>query len=467
MFRRKSATENNTQTIKTKIKHGVLTSSTDSSIENNSSNIIKMTTVQKKKKIVIKVASSDSESESDSDNEIDIEKEKKLLNSMTVKQLQAYNKKNNIKAPALLKEDLINYIIAALEEKKNGIDAYLNHDIKLKELKEVTCNLDKYEVEAAYFDKEPWIVHLHREGWCSIPLDDFNVKETKTDFFLWLESCCDNFDMNDKTTWKEENIPNTTHGILKEKFGHTKFQWKTRLLCAKYFAKIWECNEEDLLCSFDGGYFKFSMKRITETIKSRFHCDYNRIGKGKMTEVQGLVTLTDFNTRNGSIAFLNKSHTKYADYLDRHKTAGITWALTDIEDESIIDCKKIILNVPAGHLVLWDSRLIHSGIPPKPTGGGDNLPKYRMCLYVSMCPRYGAEDSELDKRKQLYEENKMTNHTVYGPWLKQTPPPMRRRGIPDNHPKNQKKCKVINELMARLIGYDDLDQANDVIDYIE
>lgn len=452
----------------------ILTTSRDSSVENKTNeNGENEKIVLKKTKIVI-VSSSDSEEESEQKSSMNpekiekyIEKQRKKLSTMTVKQLQKYANEKDMKIPLLLKEEYMNYILATLEERKNGVYANLEHEIKLKDLKEVKCDLEKYEVEAAYFDKEPWIVHLHREGWCSIPLDDFNLKKTKKEFFSWLKSCSDNFDPHDKSTWKEENIPNTTYGILKEKFGHTKFQWRTRLLCAKYFAKIWECDEKDLLCSFDGGHFRISMKRITGSIKSRFHCDYNRIGNGKITEIQGLVTMTDFNRENGSIAFLEHSHLKYIDYLNRHKTAGLSWKLTDIEDKTLRDCRKIILNVPAGHLVLWDSRLVHSGIPPEATGGGKAEPKYRMCLYVSMGPRSGATESELDKRIKLYSEDKMTNHNVYGPWLKQTAPPMWRRGMPVNHPRGQKKHKVDSELMARLIGYNSFEEANDSIDLID
>jgi len=39
-----------------------------------------------------------------------------------------------------------------------------------------------------------------------------------------FESCCPNFNKKDHTTWKPDNMPIMSHGILKYYFGHTEMQ---------------------------------------------------------------------------------------------------------------------------------------------------------------------------------------------------------------------------------------------------
>lgn len=134
--------------------------------------------------------------------------------------------------------------MAAYEDKLNGV---------AKEGKNSIAALDILQPRFANMDLD-WLVHLHKYGWAVVTIPDWTIEFTDM-FLYWFETCSVNFNKADHTTWKSANMPIMFHGILKHYFGHTELQWRIRELCAPIFARIWECQPEDLLSSYDGDCF--------------------------------------------------------------------------------------------------------------------------------------------------------------------------------------------------------------------
>ena len=130
--------------------------------------------------------------------------------------------------------------------------------------------------------------------------------------------------------------------------------------------------------------------------------------------IQGVVHLTDNGSSDGGFSYIEGSRDIFPQYLDKHPASGYFWSLLDITDP-LFNGKRIIKAcVPAGHILLFDSRVAHS-VSPARHGGG-----HWMVTYVTMMPRQGADAKEIAKRNKLYSENRMTGHWCYGPYFKET-----------------------------------------------
>ena len=75
---------------------------------------------------------------------------------------------------------------------------------------------------------------------------------------------------------------------------------------------------------------------------------------------------------------------------------------------SIIIVQKKKIKCPRGYGVFWDSRLVHYGNPIEKTSP-DNF-NFRCVVYICMTPRRLATKKELEKRKKLFSELRMTSH---------------------------------------------------------
>jgi len=64
------------------------------------------------------------------------------------------------------------------------------------------------------------------------------------------------------------------HGGMVQYIGHTKSQWKLRENVAPLFAKVWECEPEDLSTSFDGFCYMDGRRGYQkQELCSFIHCD--------------------------------------------------------------------------------------------------------------------------------------------------------------------------------------------------
>lgn len=358
------------------------------------------------------------------------------LSKLTVKQIRDWAKQQNIKPPSgLVKDDLIRYLTGYLLEQSQGI---LN-DPKLQKIKyaDLVPTLADPNID--------WLVHLHTEGWAVVPIENWNPQFE--DIFLdWFASCSPNFNKHDINTWTPENLPVMAHNILKNYFGQTELQWQIRELTLPIFTRIWNCQPEDLLCSFDGGCL-IPPKTIQpdDSFKHWIHVDQRYENTG-FCNVQGIVNFRENGPTDGGLVLVHKSKDVFAEYMHKHPSYGLFWKVCDMSDPLLSNRPLLKICAPPGSIILFDSRMFHSNTPPI------NTDNYRMCTYVSMQPRSGATQKELDKRIKLYETGRMTGHWCYGKYFKETSEHPNTYGKPYNKPP-QIEIAPLNDIRKKLVGY--------------
>lgn len=367
------------------------------------------------------------------------------LSKSTLPQIKAWAKQNGFKVPSGLNKDLlIQYLVGCYVERENGI---------INIGKNTITAIDSLQPRYANLDID-WLVHLHTYGWAVAPIPNWDSNFTIR-FLEWFESCCPRFKKDDYTTWIPENMPIMLHGILKHYFGHTEVQWTIRELCVPIFARIWQCAPEDLLCSFDGGCFLPCIpKGILENtaFKNWIHIDQPRIHTN-FCSVQGIVNFEENGPEDGGLVLVEGSQTIFKEYMDKHPSEGITWGPSDMKDPLLAQRNLIKICAPPGHIILFDSRTHHSNIHPWGTiFREDGTTRFRMCMYVSIQPRLGATEKELQKRIRLYESGRMSSHWCYGSWFKETAEHPNTYGRASNRPAVI-EIAALNPLRSRLIGY--------------
>lgn len=358
------------------------------------------------------------------------------FSKMTVLQLKEFASTNTFKIPSGLKKmDMVTWLQGACKERIAGL---------------VTTKVKSFplqSIQARYVEsKDDWLAHLYQHGWSVVPIPGWKPEFVNM-FLAFLETCSPNFKATDPSTWKVDNLPILSRGVLKHYFGHTEMQWQIRELCAPLFARMWGCPPEDLLSSFDGGAFMLPEPGATTKAKIWIHNDTPRNEQGiyNFCCVQGIVNFVDNGPSDGGLILVEGSQNVLKEYLDKHPSEGISWGMADMGDCLLRTKPLIKICAPAGHMILFDSRIFHCNISP--TG---NI--IRMCTYVSMQLRSEAKEEELAKRQRLYTEGRMTGHWCCGPWFKETGKDPNTYGKPHNKP-SVIEIAPVNELRSRLIGY--------------
>lgn len=209
--------------------------------------------------------------------------------------------------------------------------------------------------------------------------------------------------------WQNINqIDNTIipHGIYKHhEVGHQRFAWKIRInkSVKSYFEYLWK--SKDLVVSFDGSCFIPKSLKKKDTIWT--HTDQAPNKKG-LHCIQGFVSLTSNKER--TLVVYDKSHELHAKYFeDRGIKSSTDWFKIDPEFLKQIQDKKRILTVPAGSLVLWDSRTFHQNQYGEPQS------EDRMVQYVCYLPRNNPKYTQKikEKREKYFIERRTTSHWPY------------------------------------------------------
>lgn len=305
---------------------------------------------------------------------------------------------------------------------------------------------------------QTWQDHFREKGWATVPVPDFDAEETVEEFFAWLESLeveqlPTGFRRDDPSTWVTKNLPMNYHGIFKNYIGHEEFIWRTREKCLPIFQQIWrdiEGNPLPLLCSFDGACFlphKSSSKN-----KSWIHCDQSRYHGDFLRCVQGLVNLRENGPDDGGLLLLEGSQHHFNGYLQRHILEGFSAHYNlDLNDEGLKQCRPIKICAPAGHILLWESRIAHCNVPPRREGG------LRMCIYVSMQPDIPCTDNDRDRKRRIkaYEQGRMTGHWCYGEGFTIAGEHPRTYGNSYPMPRKIVRGSTTDPLRRQLVGYPD------------
>ena len=242
-------------------------------------------------------------------------------------------------------------------------------------------------------------LELENKGYCIVPniLSNEEITEAKQLFYTWQKDI-PNHD-------KIHNIINP-HGIYKyHQSGHQEHAWyiRTRPKVIEVYKKLWKC--EDLVVSFDGScYISKDMKKENNIWT---HTDQAPNSKG-IKCYQGFVSLTSNKER--TLVVYEGSHLYHEKYFEEKEIkSSKNWQLIDHETLSQMSAKKKVLNVPAGALVLWDSRTFHQNQYGAPRS------EERIVQYVCYLPKNDKKNTknQQEKRKKYFEEMRTTSHWSY------------------------------------------------------
>ena len=242
-------------------------------------------------------------------------------------------------------------------------------------------------------------LELETKGYCIVPniLSSEEVDEAKQLFYTWQ-----------KTIPNHDKIHNAIdpHGIYKyHQAGRQEHAWyiRTHPKVIETYKKIWAC--EDLVVSFDGScYISKDMKK-QDNIWT--HTDQAPNSKG-LKCYQGFVALTSNKER--TLIVYEGSHLYHEKYFkEKEIKSSKNWQLIDHETLSQMSAKKKVLEVPAGALVLWDSRTFHQNQYGAP-GSEERIVQY-VC-YLAKNDKKNTK-SQQEKRKKYFDEMRTTSHWPY------------------------------------------------------
>ena len=221
------------------------------------------------------------------------------------------------------------------------------------------------------------------------------IAEGKRTFYKWYES-------NDQVQALHDKV--STRGIFKHfHIGGTEFLWQTRthlsvkrVYRAVHGVKIMT----PMVTSLDGACFvpsTWTKKKDRWPKKSWVHTDLKP--KGDVECVQGYVSYTNNPEDGRTTIFYRGSHKIFKDYYneftaDRDKNKQWTKINIDYLKRPAIAKLRTTVNVPAGSMVLWNSRTFHS------TQWGER-PHERLVAYVCMFPK-SMDTPKMAKKRKLY-----------------------------------------------------------------
>ena len=237
---------------------------------------------------------------------------------------------------------------------------------------------------------------LRVKGFCIVPnvLNDDEIKKCVGWFREWQSSIPDHDYQHEKLS---------PHGIYKfHQAGHQRHSWfiRTHPKVRGVFEGLWDT--KNLIVSFDGScYIPKSLKK-KDNIWT--HTDQGP-GKKGCHCIQGYVSLTS-NKERTFVCFegTHLIHEKY--FADRGIKKGGDWQLIEHSVvESMKDYKRVN-NVPAGSLVLWDSRVFHQNQYGKPNS------EERIVQYVCYLPKNHEKNTMAIRKKRLkyFNERRTTSH---------------------------------------------------------
>ena len=286
-----------------------------------------------------------------------------------------------------------------------------------------------YQGEKYYTDKENVKEMLDRYGVAIVP----NVlgADLCDDYYgeMWssLEHMTSGWsvpiDRNDEGTYREYYKLFPKHGMLIQNFkvGHAQYVWDIRqnTEIVDVFSKgIWGCNNEDLLVSFDGVSFGLPPEitnRGWERGNDWLHTDQSYT-RNEFECIQSFVTLRDVEEGDGTFRFMEGSHLFHKEFADEFDMKDKSdWYKINMEEHYNFykerGCEEYRIKCPKGSLVLWDSRVIHSGALPLKSRKNKNI---RSIVYVCYMPRFlidgKAMKRTLSKRIKAFEEMRLTSH---------------------------------------------------------
>jgi hypothetical protein len=205
--------------------------------------------------------------------------------------------------------------------------------------------------------------------------------------------------------------------------GHCQAVWDVRQdpAVAQVFADIHAVPKEGLVVSFDGvgilpppentgvGWQQGGWMHMDTSYRKPQHC------------TQGLVNLFDVHPGDATLTALLGSHK-----LVEEAAAAFEMPLPDKSfnflksvdglKEWYIErgCQEVRVLAPAGAVVCWNTRTVHSGCNPIV---GREHPSWRCVVYVCMMPRSSCTDKALARRVDIWRKGRMTGHYAADPHM--------------------------------------------------
>lgn len=283
-----------------------------------------------------------------------------------------------------------------VERKCGGVTLrYGNKDLVAKNADEVPAILEKYGVAVL-----PGVLTSEE---CTAMRDGAWATAT---------TLLPNLKRDDPGTYGEMARLQPHHGGLIQwhRWAHAQYIWDVRSnpKVAKPFEKIF--GTSDLKVSFDGINFGLGYKEFNGHHKLHIDQDFRPGSAGVFRCVQSWVTSEPVGVGDATLRCYPGSHKLHDKFCQTFNLGGhkakpdwfqlsfnqtrskyIRWFT---ETEGLVDT---CITAPAGSMVLWDSRTVHSGIErlptsPVPPGMGLKEPSrdIRNLAYVALCPRHSV-----------------------------------------------------------------------------
>jgi hypothetical protein len=267
---------------------------------------------------------------------------------------------------------------------------------------------------------------LAQFGVCVIPrlLNKDECAAMERGAWTWLEDATQHLPIPVKKdapeTWKSyfELLP--SHAMLLQHWGIGQARWlwevRSNRKVMQVFASLWNTSLDDLITSFDGAAIHLPhevTRRGFYRGNTWLHTDQS-YGRPNMECVQSWVTARKVRAGDATLAVIPGSHQLHGAFASRFGPAVVQsrdWFKLNEEQqrwyEDQTGAVRQFIKCPRGSMVLWDSRLIHSGSEAMRTRPLANI---RTVAFVCMTPRRLASDKMLKKRVAAFEAGRTSSH---------------------------------------------------------
>lgn len=311
---------------------------------------------------------------------------------------------------------------------------------------------------------------LRDRGWTVVEnaISTKKRKKIKRQWLKTMESYGTGFKADDPSTWTPKTVPPNLRGMQNwPPVAQEPWVWETRLSTAPVFADLWDCEKHNLLSSMDRVCF-VPPSRL-RTTKTWWHLDQtNTEIRGKLACYQGFVTLEDIGEGEVALEVMSGAHRHHAAFFEEHLSPEArkacqngNWHKFTPEDRDWYvnhdDVRPERVHMPAGSLVLWDSRLPHHARPPADPKKRSDLARF--VIYTCMLPRGDTPEKVLAKRIKAHNEGRAMSHWPNAPKLFALKPRTYGQELPCSNfdvdaMLDRARSKVSDRaLMRRLVGY--------------
>ena len=277
---------------------------------------------------------------------------------------------------------------------------------------------------------------LDTKGLAILPgfLNENEIESMRAGFFETFRNLTGNqFNPDDEETWRCVMDLQPTQGMLFQNYGigQAQVSWDLRQnpRVVDVFKGIYGVERrEDLTVSMDGLAFSLPPEitnRGWATGPDNTHVD-QCLYDNDPHWVQGWITANDVLEGDATFSFLPGSHLLHKEFREYKEAeelgtcpafdtyaAGVesgdihNWYVLQPNDFAFFEKPLERVKCPAGSLIIWDSRLFHSGSRPKK---GRNQASTRMVSYVTYYPKEWLTDKQKKYHLETFTKGETSTH---------------------------------------------------------